>query len=108
MEDTPIVEAVHTEAVHTETVPMEAPQTPVAAQPVDTFAALGNDHWLKKYILSLMAAYQADSKIDFKTAESLLQKEREAFEAEVAVALRIFRAYPHLFQHEQTGTAAAA
>jgi len=98
MEDTHIVETVQT----------EAPETSAASQPVDHFAALANDHWLKKYIVSLMAAYEADSKIDFKTVEAILEKERAAFEAEVAVALRIFRAYPHLFQHQQAGTAAAA
>jgi hypothetical protein len=97
MEETPIVEAVHLEAL----------ETP-ATEPADHFGALGQDHWLKKYIHSLMAAYEADASIDFKTAETLLHKEREALEAEVAIALRIFRTYPHLFQHEKAGTAAAA
>jgi len=98
MEETQIVEAVH----------LEAPETSAPSQPVDRFAALGDSHWLKKYILSLTAAFEADSKIDFKTAAAILEKEREAFEAEVAVALRIFRTYPHLFQHQQAGTAATA
>ncbi len=98
MEDTQIVEAVHT----------EAPETPAPSQPVDHFAALADTHWLKKYIHSLKAAYEADSTIDFKAAEAILQKERDAFEAEVAVALRIFRTYPHLFHHQQAGTAATA
>jgi|SRR5208283_659440 len=98
MEDTQIVEDVH----------LKAPETSAPSQPVDHFAALADSHWLKKYILSLIAAHEADSKIDFKAAEAILQKEREAFEAEVAVALRIFRTYPHLFQHQQAGTAATA
>ena len=98
MEETQIVEAVH----------LEAPETSVPSQPVDHFAALADGHWLKKYIVSIVAAYEADPKIDFKTAETILEKEREAFDAEVAVALRIFRTYPHLFHHQQAGTSATA
>lgn len=88
-----------------------APEAPKLSEshPTAQFAAVMNsDHWLKAYIVNLLAAHQAPNGVDFKTAEALLNRERETFEAEVAIAMRIFRVYPHLFHHQGAPTTAAA
>ena len=75
----------------------------------DQFAAvMKSEHWLKGFMANLLAAHQSPTGLDFKTAEALLARERSTFEAEVAVAMRIFRTYPHLFQHGKTPNSAAA
>jgi len=91
------------DASHPEAGPPSEPQ--MSAQ----FAAIMNsEHWLKGFMANLMAAHQSPTGLDFKTAEALLARERATYEAEVAVAMRIFRTYPHLFQHGKAPNSAAA
>jgi hypothetical protein len=83
----------------------KASDSHVAAQ----FAAvMKSEHWLKNFMTNLLAAHQSASGLDFKAAEALLARERATFESEVAIAMRIFRAYPHLFRHEGSSTSASA
>ncbi len=99
MEDTQILDDEMTEAL-----PKATNNSPAAQ-----FAAvMDSDHWLKKFMVNMLAAHQCGTGIDFKTAEMLLKQERDNYEAEVAIAMRIFRIYPHLFQHDKASASAAA
>jgi hypothetical protein len=71
-------------------------------------AVMNSEHWLKGFMTNLLAAHQSPAGLDFKTAEALLARERATYEGEVAVAMRIFRTYPHLFQHDNASHSASA
>ena len=79
----------------------EAPKAPVAEQ---FDRVLKTDHWLKSYITDLLGAHEIGKGLDFQTAELLLKQERESFEGDLALAQRMYKAYPHLFR--QNGEAA--
>lgn len=57
---------------------------------------IDKEHWLASCIHELIEAYQPGNGIDFATAESLLAREKQAFEREVATPGKIHRLYPGL------------
>jgi hypothetical protein len=71
------------------------------AQAAEKFArVLKTDHWLKSYMTDLLGAHQIGNGLDFQTAELLLKQERESFEADLVLAQRMYKMYPHLFRHD--------
>ena len=71
------------------------------AQVAEKFAhLLKTEHWLRSYITDLLAAHEIGEGLDFQTAELLLKQEKESFEAELVLAQRMYRMYPHLFRQE--------
>lgn len=70
-------------------------------QAAEKFAKLlKTDHWLRSYMTDMLGAHEIGNGLDFQTAELLLKQERESFEADLAVAQRMHRLYPHLFRQE--------
>lgn len=69
---------------------------------------LKTDHWLRSYMTDLLGAHEIGSGLDFHTAELLLKQEKESFEADLMVAHRMYKMYPHLFRQEgEAGKAGA-
>ena len=57
---------------------------------------IDSEHWLASYINGLVQAFRQSNGIDFATAETLLAREKQTFEGELATARKIYRLYPHL------------
>ena len=71
------------------------------AQASEQFARLlKTDHWLRSYITDLLGAHAIGSGLDFQTADLLLKQEKESFEADLMIAHRMYKMYPHLFRQE--------
>jgi len=58
-------------------------------------------HWLGNLITDLINAHKLSGGIDFRTAEMLLQQEKEALEKDLAIARRLYRLYPNLVTAEE-------
>ena len=58
------------------------------------------EHWLKSYMTDLLGAHALGNGLDFQTAELLLKQERESFEADLMLAQKMYKMYPHLFRQE--------
>jgi len=48
----------------------------------------------------LLGAHEIGNGLDFQTAELLLKQEKESFEADLVLAQRMYKMYPHLFRQE--------
>lgn len=71
------------------------------AQSTELFTRLlKSEHWLRSYMTDLLAAHEIGHGVDFHTAELLLKQEKESFEADLVLAQRMYKMYPHLFRQE--------
>jgi hypothetical protein len=71
------------------------------AQAAEQFARLlKSEHWLRSYMTDLLGAHEIGNGLDFQTAELLLKQEKESFEADLVLAQRMHKMYPHLFRQE--------
>lgn len=55
----------------------------------------------------LLGAHEIGNGLDFHTAELLLKQEKESFEADLVVAQRMYRMYPHLFRESESAKSGA-
>ena len=75
------------------------------AQAAEQFARLlKSEHWLRSYMTDLLGAHEIGNGLDFQTAELLLKQEKESFEADLVLAQRMYKMYPHLFRQEGSRT----
>lgn len=89
------------EESHREASPGAAQGQVSEAQAAEQFARLlKTEHWLKSYMTDILGAHEIGNGLDFQTAELLLKQERESFEADLALAQKMYKMYPHLFRHE--------
>ena len=57
---------------------------------------LHTGHWLGNLISDLISAHRLSAGLDFKTAEMLLEYEKEIFEKDLAIARKMYRLYGNL------------
>jgi len=89
------------EESHREASPSAANGEVSEAQVAERFARLlKTDHWLGSYMTDLLGAHEIGNGLDFQTAELLLKQEKESFEADLMIAQRMYKMYPHLFRQE--------
>jgi len=70
-------------------------------------AGVGPEHWVSQFVDELMREVRTSGAIRFETAERLLERHKQTFEHDLAIARRMYRNYPHLF-HEESNEAGAS
>ena len=61
-------------------------------------AGLDSDHWLLACLDALLERFRSTNEITFDAVRQLLDQHEQLFLNDLAIARRMYRTYPHLFQ----------